>query len=77
MYSLFGNKWLNLHGGPVWKVEFTGQEADSKRAVDVCYDPNMVIFKFDTLNSRPESTYLLSPPVYFGATLHPVSFLLD
>lgn len=63
----------------MWKVEFTEQEADSKRAADVCYDPNMFIFniKFDTLNSRPESTYLLSPPVYFGVTLHPVSFLLD
>ena len=25
MYSLFGNKWLNIHGGPMWKVETTGQ----------------------------------------------------
>ena len=25
MYSLFGNKWLNIHGGPMWKVETTEQ----------------------------------------------------
>jgi hypothetical protein len=25
VYSLFGNKWLNLHSGPMWKVESTEQ----------------------------------------------------
>lgn len=25
MYSLFGNKWLNLYSGPMWKVEATEQ----------------------------------------------------
>ena len=25
MYFLFGNKWLNIHGGPRWKVKTTEQ----------------------------------------------------
>lgn len=25
MYSLFGNKWLNLHGGPIWRLDNTEQ----------------------------------------------------
>ena len=25
MYCHFGNKWLNLHGGPMWKVVTTEQ----------------------------------------------------
>ena len=25
MYTLFGNKWLNLHSGPMWKVVETQQ----------------------------------------------------
>ena len=28
MYSLFGTKWLNLHSGPMWKVEDTQQDTD-------------------------------------------------
>lgn len=43
MYALFGNKWLNLHGGPVWKSEQTEQlqgemielQADVKLVEDV------------------------------------------
>lgn len=43
MYALFGNKWLNLHGGPVWKSEQTEQlqgemielQADVKHVEDV------------------------------------------
>ena len=41
MYSLFGNKWLNLHGGPMWKSEQTEQggrpelQADVKEVEDV------------------------------------------
>ena len=23
MYTLFGKKWLNMHSGPMWKVETT------------------------------------------------------
>ncbi len=32
MYTLFGNKWLNLHSGPMWKVEGTQQDSGA----DVC-----------------------------------------
>ena len=27
MYTLFGNKWLNLDSGPMWKVESTQQDS--------------------------------------------------
>ena len=29
MYSHFGNKWLNLYGGPMWKVVTTEQGGPS------------------------------------------------
>ena len=35
MYSLFGNKWLNLHSGPMWKVEGT-EQGDPLDVLVVC-----------------------------------------
>ena len=42
MYSLFGNQWLNLHCGPMWKVEATEQGepisvGNSRKIEDVRY----------------------------------------
>ena len=42
MYSLFGNKWLSLHGGPVRKVECTEQDGhmaptDTKQGTNVIH----------------------------------------
>ena len=50
MYSLFGNKWLNLHGGPVWKVECTEQDGhiaptDTKQATNVIHFISTTIFR--------------------------------
>ena len=50
MYSLFGNKWLNLHGGPVWKVEGTEQDGDmattdTKRSTNVIHFISITILE--------------------------------
>ena len=43
MYYLFGNKWLSMHGGPLWKVETTEQgsvvcsDTVTKSAINVGY----------------------------------------
>ena len=52
MYSLFGNKWLNLHGGPVWKVEGTEQDGDIS-TTDAKRNTNVIHFISITILELP------------------------
>jgi len=63
MYTIFGQKWLNLYSGPMWKVVGTGQEgaqavSSSRRTADVRVHVLYFFLDFTVTFCRHELTFL-------------------
>ena len=84
MYCLFGNKWLNLHGGPVWKVECIEQDGhmastDTKQGTNVIYFISIpvTIFRITYVLKHRLGSIFLYHLVLFSGILLLVDLWLD